>query len=127
MPRIMHVEAIVWAAIAMHGGGGYLDPNYWRCWRRTPLKRARVRFGTSGKRILSSEPWRGLKCFHAGGEAKWWLNDVLAEGIPGEQSEHTQPGRVIPFVELQPNYYGCEQAFKKMLRQMGYYKIFDAS
>jgi hypothetical protein len=127
MPRIMHVEAIVWAAIAMHGGGGYLDPSYWRCWRRTPFKRALARFGTPGKRILRSEPWSSLKCFHAGGEAKWWLNDVLEKGIPGEPSEHTQPGRVTPFVELQPSYYAREQAFKKVLRKMGYYKIFDAN
>src|SRR5262249_20653014 len=26
IPRIMHVEALVWSAMAMHAGGGYLDP-----------------------------------------------------------------------------------------------------
>ena len=26
IPRAMHVEAIVWAALAMHVGGGYLNP-----------------------------------------------------------------------------------------------------
>ena len=33
--RIMHIEAIVWSAIAMRGGGGYLDPGLWVCWHRT--------------------------------------------------------------------------------------------
>lgn len=126
IPRVMHVEAIVWAAIAMHGGGGYLDPDYWKCWRRTPFKRIRSRLGTSGKQILNSEPWRELKCFHAGGEAKWWLGDVLEDGIPGDPAEHTLPGSVTPFIELKKEYYAREQAFKRTLRRLGFYRIFEA-
>jgi hypothetical protein len=127
LPRVMHVEAIVWAAIAMHEGGGYLDRKYWKCWRRTAFKRALSRFGTPGKRILGSEPWGELKCFHAGGEAKWWLNDVLKDGIPGDGAEHTEAGIVTPFIELQKDYYAREQALKRTLRRIGYYRLFDAS
>lgn len=36
LPKAMHIEAIVWAAIAMRQGGGYLDPRYWKCWHRLP-------------------------------------------------------------------------------------------
>ena len=80
LPRIMHVEAIVWAALAMQVGGGYLDPSYWKCWRRSPAKRVRIKLGASGTRILRSEPWGDLKCFHAGGEVKKWLQSVRGFG-----------------------------------------------
>src|SRR6201999_4396855 len=39
VPRVMHVEARVWSAMAMHTGGGYLDPGAWRCWHRPQAKR----------------------------------------------------------------------------------------
>ena len=69
LPRKMHVEAIVWSAVAMHGGGGYLNPLLWRCWHRTQTKRLRLKLGSSGASILSGEPWTEIKCFHGGGEA----------------------------------------------------------
>jgi hypothetical protein len=81
LPRSMHVEAIVRAASAMRIGGGHLDPGYWKCWRRSPAKRLRVKLDANGPGILISEPWDDLKCFHAGGEAKWWLNTVRELGL----------------------------------------------
>ena len=124
LPRIMHVEAIVWAALAMRVGGGHLDPAYWKCWRRSPAKRVRTKLGVSGLRILRSELWAGLKCFHAGGEAKWWLHAAREAGMLDGGATHIQPGRVISFVELTPAHYARELAFKKMLDAMGYYQIF---
>src|SRR5579872_554903 len=35
LPRSMHIEAIVWADLAMRIGGGHLDPHHWRCWHST--------------------------------------------------------------------------------------------
>ncbi len=96
IPRVMHVEAIVWAAIAMHEGGGYLDPGYWRCWRRTPLKRIMRALGVSGERILRSEPWSNIKCFHAGGEAKWWLKDSIDKANHLSTVKHTNAGPCGP-------------------------------
>jgi len=71
----------VWAALAMRIGGGHFDPGYWKCWRRSSAKRLRVKLDANGPGILISEPWDDLKCFHAGGEAKWWLNTVRELGL----------------------------------------------
>ena len=125
LPRMMHVEAIVWAAIAMREGGGYLDPRLWVCWHRTQGKRVRLKLGRAGKDILGSEPWATMKCFHAGGEAKWWVPDAVgARG--GEVAEVLQAGRLRAFRELTPAFYEREQGLKGALRGLGYYRVFGA-
>jgi hypothetical protein len=124
LPRHMHVEAVVWAALAMRVGGGHLDPRYWKCWRRSPAKRVMTKLGASGTRILKSERWAEFKCFHAGGEAKWWLHAARGEGFLDRGAEHGRPGHVIPFVELTPRDYAREQAFKRVLQTVGFYQIF---
>jgi hypothetical protein len=124
LPRVMHVEAIVWAALAMRTGGGHLDPAYWKCWNRSPIKRVSMKLGVSGLRILRSEPWADMKCFHAGGEAKWWLHQAREAGILDSKADLSRPGRVIPFVELTPADYARERAFKRVLRVLGYYHMF---
>ena len=124
LPRSMHVEAIVWAALAMRMGGGHLEPRYWKCWRRSQVKRLRLKLGASGPKILSSEPWSDLKCFHAGGEAKKWLDAVRELVLLDGQATHSVPGRVLPFVELTPAHYARERAFKRVLQSLGYYHIF---
>ncbi len=123
LPRMMHVEAIVWAAIAMREGGGYLDPAYWVCWHRTQGKRLRRKLGADGNAILASEPWSTLKCFHAGGEAKWWV-PTYAASLPANAAQITQPGKVAPYVELTREYYEKEQRLKSVIRNLGYYKLF---
>lgn len=125
LPRMMHVEAIVWAAIALREGGGYLDPAHWVCWHRTQGKRLRRKLGASGKQILASEPWTTMKCFHAGGEAKWWLPEVIGEQ-PVEPATVTAPSTIKPFVELTRQRYESEQRAKDMLRNLGYYRVFSA-
>ncbi len=125
LPRMMHVEAIVWAAIARRDGGGYLDPRLWVCWHRTQGKRVRLKLGRAGKDILESEPWTTMKCFHAGGEAKWWVPDAVA-ARRGEISEVLQPGRLRPFRELTAAFYEREQGLKGALRGLGYYRVFGA-
>jgi hypothetical protein len=124
LPRHMHIEAIVWAALAMRVGGGYLDPDYWKCWRRSPAKRLMTKLGASGPRILRSEPWASIKCFHAGGEAKWWLHAAREAGMLDGSATQSLPGRILPFEELTPADYAREQAFKRVLRALGYYQIF---
>jgi hypothetical protein len=123
-PRIMHIEAIVWAALAMRIGGGYLDPEYWKCWHRSPAKRLMMKLGASGPHILRSEPWGNLKCFHAGGEAKHWLSAVRESGLLDGQATCSAPGRLLPFVELTPAHYARELALKRALKSLGYYHIF---
>jgi hypothetical protein len=124
LPRIMHVEAIVWSALAMRIGGGHLDPVYWHCWRRSPAKRVLSKLGVSGTHILRSETWARMKCFHAGGEAKWWVHAAKEAGLMDSDAEHDQAGRVIPFVELTPAHFERDRALKGILRALGYYQIF---
>lgn len=127
LPRVMHVEAIVWSAIAMNlGGGGYLDPKSWVCWHRTQSKRIQRKLGASGIRILSSEPWSRMKCFHAGGEAKWWLTDAEASGTIQGGSPQVEPSRILPFIELTPGEYRREQTAKRIISGLGYHRVFGA-
>jgi hypothetical protein len=126
LPHIMHVEAIVWAAVAMREGGGYLDPAFWVCWHRTQSKRLRLKLGMAGARILRGERWSEIKCFHAGGEAKWWLPDAQSSGILKSGAAQARPGRVRPFVELSGRRYEMEQGAKHVLRGLGYYRWFAA-
>ena len=129
LPRVMHVEAIVWAAIALrfgrdNGGNGYLDPQLWRCWHRTQGNRLRRKLGASGRSILAAEPWPQIKCFHAGGEAKWWLPDMVAAGEIPEGADLRAAGRILPFVELTSARYEHEQTAKTILGGLGYYRLF---
>jgi hypothetical protein len=127
LPRVMHVEAIVWSALAMRVGGGYLDPTYWKCWHRSPSKRVLAKIGLGNLHILRSEPWKDLKCFHAGGEAKWWLHAAREMGLLDGGADHRRPGCISPYVELTPAEYARELAFKRVLRALGYYQIFRSA
>jgi hypothetical protein len=127
LPRVMHIEAIVWAAIAMRGGGGHLDPNLWVCWRRTQANRIKRKLGVSGVDILRTEPWKNMKCFHGGGEAKWWLPEAEAAGLLQRGPAQVEPGRTLPFVALTPQRFAREQSAKRMLRTLGYYSLFGSS
>ncbi|AXC10130.1 hypothetical protein ACPOL_0769 [Acidisarcina polymorpha] len=120
LPQVMHVEAIVWAAIAMREGGGYLDPRYWKCWQRTSTKRIMLKLGFSGKRLLAAEPWTSLKCFHAGGEAKWWLPAMERNSSMPEQ---TEVGMTRPFIELTAERYAREEAIKRFVRRVDRFQI----
>ena len=126
LPRLMHVEAIVWAALAMRTGGSYLDPRLWVCWHRTQTKRLRRVLGATGAEILLDEAWHTMKCFHGGGEAKWLMHDLVANQRVPEVKEITNPGRNLPFVELTPTRYAFEQKAKNLLRTTGYYRVFGA-
>jgi hypothetical protein len=124
LPQAMHVEAIVWAAIAMHIGGGYLDPKLWQCWHRNQVKRILRKAGVPGRHLLRLENFAGLKCFHAGGEAKWWLAEGKEIGLLDRQEDCTAPGPILPFEELKPGVYRREQRVKGVLAKLGYYSLF---
>ena len=124
MPRVMHIEAIVWAALAMRMGGGHLNPEDWHCWHRTQRKRVMRLLNIRGSRILKAEPWSRIKCFHGGGEAKWWIPDAVDSGMFALPTPQTNPSLAIPFVELTRSDYDREQSFKRVLRGLGYYSLF---
>ncbi len=126
LPRAMHVEAVVWSAIAMRQGGGYLDPRSWVCWHRTQSKRVLHKLGVSGSSILASEPWARMKCFHAGGEAKRWLPEMELAGKLAGGGKRLEAGHLLPFVELTATRYEQEQKAKSLIAGLGYYRLFDA-
>jgi hypothetical protein len=124
IPRIMHVESIVWSAIAMRLGGGHFDPQRWYCWRRSHWKRLLEKAGVRGVTLLRFEPFQQMKCFHAGGEAKWWLEAALEAGLFLSCNEFNGPSPILPFVELTPLRFRVEQQLKLTARAIGYYAIF---
>lgn len=125
LPRSMHVESIVWAALAMRMGGGYLDPEAWLCWRRTQLKRVERKLGVRGSRILRREPWAKIKCFHAGGEAKWWLSDAKKEGYLDAGAINCGRLEAHPFEEFTPATFAGLERRRLWLRRLGYYTLFS--
>ena len=124
LPHSMHVEAIVWAALGMRIGGGYLDPRFWVCWRRTQYKRVLRKLGASGTFIIGRENLVEAKCFHAGGEAKWWLPGAYELGLLDQNGTVEAPGAVRPFVELTPSKYNLLQRNRRWLHRLGYYTMF---
>jgi len=126
LPRVPHVEAIIWSAMAMRFGGGHLDPAKWVCWRRTQRKRILRKLGADGQRLLRSEPLTDMKCFHAGGEAKSWLVDLAAEHSSTPATSHLQASPVLPFVELTSGRFEREQTLRSVIANLGYYRLFGA-
>lgn len=126
LPRIMHIEAIIWSALAMRLGGGYLDPRLWHCWHRSQMKRVLRKLGVPGRYILKSEPFSQMKCFHAGGEAKNWLSSTRELGWIDGGHLLNEPSGIAPFVELTPNIYRWEQRVKNALKRLGYYDAFQS-
>jgi len=125
VPRVMHIEAIVWAALAMRIGGGYLDPNSWHCWYRNQPKRILRKLGLPGIHLLRVEDFASIKCFHAGGEAKWWLAEAKQRGWLDQNTDRTAQVSILPFQELLPTTYYREQRFKGILARLGYYSVFQ--
>jgi hypothetical protein len=121
---IMHIEAIVWAAIAMRSGGGYLSPDAWYCWRRSQPKRLLRKMGVPGHQLLRLESFENMKCFHAGGEAKYWLPEAKLRGWMDGHNLLAQQNAVLPFVELTPRLYRRDQRLKMLVRNFGYYRLF---
>jgi hypothetical protein len=124
LPRHMHVESIVWAALAMKMGGGYLDPRRWVCWHRSQYKRILLKLGTPGSSILNRESFSGIKCFHAGGVAKWWLADAHGLGILAQNEDVTANSVPKPYEELAPSQYHRLQRNRRWLQKLGYHAIF---
>jgi hypothetical protein len=124
--HIPHVEAIVWAALAMRLGGGYLPADLWHCYHRTQGRRLLHKLGIAGYQILRFERFSKMKCFHAGGEAKMWVPGAIQHGWAGRARTLNLPGPTLPFVELTYGLYDRQQRLKRLLRKTGYYRIFQS-
>ena len=122
--RAMHIEAIVWAALAMRVGGGYLPTEHWHCWRRSQSIRLLRKLRVPGPQLLRREPFATIKCFHGGGEAKYWVSTAKERQWLESDQILNAPGSVIPFVEFTRRAHDRDQALKSWLRRVGYYSLF---
>jgi hypothetical protein len=126
IPRTMHVEAIVWSALAMRMGGGYFDPAVWYCWRYRQWKRIALKLGVSGVTLLKGEQLSGVKCFHASGVAKWFVKDACEHKLFAAPVTISNRSTTRDYVELTKREYLADQRVKRLVRRLGYYKIMRA-
>jgi hypothetical protein len=123
LPHVMHIEAIIWSALAMRLGGGYLDPRRWLCWRQSHFKRVLLKAGVQGTVLLRSVAFSSAKCFHGGGAAKWWIPEACSKRNLDCNHMLAAESRIRPFAELTPARYRFEQRIKTALRISGYYAL----
>ena len=120
IPRIMHVEPIIWSAMGMRVGGGYLDSRHWHCWSNAQWKRVLLRLRARGRWLLQFEQFNQMKCFHAGGVAKWWLREAADRGCFQSPREIVESVLPRPFEELTEAAYQANQRLKRLARYLGY-------
>lgn len=123
MPRVMHIEAIVWAALVMREGGGHLPPQHWHCWRNAQWKRVLLKLGVPGHQLLRADPFERIKCFHGGGAAKWWVPTLVEQGRMPAPRDVTAHLPSVPLEELTPAAYDSTQRLKRAARRLGYYRL----
>jgi hypothetical protein len=127
IPRAMHVEAIVWSALAMRMGGGYFDPRTWYCWQYRQWKRVALKLGVSGVTLLKGEKLSQVKCYHASGVAKWFVKDAVERNLFAAPRTISDRSHASSYVELTMRDYLADQRMKRFARKLGYYKLLSAS
>lgn len=120
----MHIEAIVWAALAMRMGGCHLNPSVWRCWERGKVKRLAVAMGMPGLWTLRLEALERLKCIHVSGPSKWWVTGAVERGVLREtRNGILLPVPGLPYRALTRDGYEREQRFKRAVATTGLYRL----
>lgn len=115
----MHVEAIVWSALAMRLGGGHLDPRAWFCWERGYVKRVADALGVPGHHLLRLEPIGRVKCAHLGGRSKWWGQEAFRRGIIGYGDHPIEAEtRILPFEEYRPADFQRDRRTKTLIKRL---------
>lgn len=114
--KYMHIEAIIWAAYAMHVGGGHLNPRHYLCYRNKLWKRLALRFKASNLRLLGREPFASLKCYHAGGWPKHWLSRAEQAGVFPATREILGDLAPIPYVAYSPEQERRKQQLRGLLQ-----------
>lgn len=114
----MHIEAIIWSALAMRYGGRHLQSKAWLCWERGRIKRVAVAMGLPGHWTLRLERLDRVKCIHVSGPSKWWVQKGLETGAIREAgADRTGPTVGVPYAELTRNRYELEQRLKSRVRR----------
>lgn len=122
--NFMHIEAIVWSALAMKMGGEYFNPRAWKCWQRGHVKRIAIACGVPGRWTLKLENLAEMKCIHVSGMSKWWIAEAMKTGFIKETHKRLDaPTSGIDYCELRRADYEREQKIKSLARSLGYQKL----
>tara|TARA_R110000782_G_scaffold78293_3_gene155905 strand:- start:91454 stop:92407 length:954 start_codon:yes stop_codon:yes gene_type:complete len=123
LPRSMHVESVIWAALAMSMGGGYLDPNHWHCYRNSLWARLRRKLGQSGVASLAALDIASFKCLHGGGEAKNWFPEAERVGVLSCRSELAAPSAIRPYEIFPRGKFERKFALRGLASRLGLYRL----
>jgi len=124
--KFMHIEAIVWSALAMKMGGAHFDKRAWKCWQRGHFKRAAIACGLPGRWTLKLENLAEMKCIHVSGMSKWWIAEAMKTGFVEETLERLdQPTHGPAYRELGKAAYEREQRLKNLASSIGYQKLMN--
>jgi len=124
--RSMHVESIVWAALAEQFGGGYLNPDAWHCFANGVTGRLARRLGQGGVAALQALPLAGMKALHAGGIAKHWLAEAEAAGLFAHPRPLTATTAARPFIDYPRAKFEAKMRNRRIARRVGLYKVLGA-
>ena len=119
----MHVESIVWAALAMREGGGYFDPTAWHCFANSVSVRLRRKMGRDGVAMLRDLNLQSAKCLHAGGVAKNWLVDAERAGLFDHPADLTAPTPVRPYQPFTRQKFDRKFRLRAVAAKLGLYKL----
>ena len=121
----MHVESIVWAALAMTMGGGYLDPLAWHCFQNTVVGRLARKAGRDPIAALQQLDFSPIKAFHAGGVAKHWLPEAERRGlfITRLASRPSPAGDLTPFLRYSEAKFTRKLAIQRIAQRLGAYRL----
>lgn len=120
----MHIEAIVWAALAMRLGGGHLDPGAWFCWQRGYIKRLADALGAPGPQLLRLEPIGRSKCTHLSGRSKWWAVEAFERGIIGYGTTRLDTAAlIVSFKEYAPTDFARDRRMKSFAGMLSFGRI----
>lgn len=123
LPRSMHVESIIWAALAESMGGGYLPPAHWHCYRNSVIARLRRRAGRSGVDELAALDIANFKCIHGGGEAKNWFPAAEKAGIFSTGSQLDTAAPPPSFVPFSRAKFERKFTLRRLADRLGLYRL----
>lgn len=125
LPRSMHVESIIWAALAAKGGGGHFLPEVWHCYANTVRSRIARRLGRSGVDCLKRLEFKQMKAIHAGGEAKHWLVDAERAGILNPQQANVLATAKIRYKVFRREKFERKFLVRRMVAKVGLARLWQ--
>jgi hypothetical protein len=125
LPRSMHVESIVWAALAAKWGGGHFLPQVWHCYANTVRSRIARRFGRSGIDCLKRLNFKYMKAIHAGGEAKHWLVEAERAGVLSARQTNVIPTPKVRYQVFRKGKFERKFLLRRVVAKIGLARLWQ--